>query len=207
MQEATLEEVKELLLLSTKCHSLSDHDKKIFHSLAEVAHPSLIKLRQKTDTSSVESNIIWTTAEGYQKLQQRIQRIATVETVENAKEIEVARSHGDLRENAEFKAALEKRDRLQSELKLLSEQLNRARIITPEDISIDEVSVGSIVECKNQKGDVATYTLLGPWDADTDKNILSFQSKLAQQIKGLKVGQHFQFQGDEYTITRIRSYL
>jgi transcription elongation factor GreA-like protein/transcription elongation GreA/GreB family factor len=207
MQNATMEDVKEFLLLASKCHSLSDHDQKIFHSLAEVAHPSLTKTRKKQDSASQDNQPIWTTAEGYQKLQQRIQQIATSETVENAKEIEIARSHGDLRENAEFKAALEKRDRLQSELKFLSEQLNRARVFTKEDISTKEVGIGVIVDCKNRKGEQVSYTLLGPWDADADKNILSFQSKLSQTMKGKKVGDKFSSQGDEFTIVAIRSYL
>jgi transcription elongation factor GreA-like protein/transcription elongation GreA/GreB family factor len=208
MQESTLEDVKEFLLLASKSHSLSDHDQKIFHSLAEVVHPSLVKARKKQETSAAqETQIIWTTAEGYQKLQQRIQQIATVETVENAKEIEIARAHGDLRENAEFKAALEKRDRLQSELKLLSDQLNKARVITKDDISTDEVGIGVIVECTNTKGEKVSYTLLGPWDADTDKNILTFQSKLAQTMNGKSVGDKFVVQNEELTIAAIRSYL
>lgn len=207
MQNSTVEDVKEFLLLASKCHSLSGHDQKIFHSLSEVAHPSLLKSRKKQEPSSVQEGIIWTTSEGYQKLQQRIQQIATVETVENAKEIEIARSHGDLRENAEFKAALEKRDRLQSELKFLSEQLNQARIITKEDISTNEVGIGVIVDCTNKKGEKISYTLLGPWDADPEKNILSFQSKLAQTLKGKTVGEKFSLQGDELTIGGIRSYL
>ncbi len=208
MQESTLEDVKEFLLLASKSHSLSDHDQKIFHSLAEVVHPSLVKTRKKQETSAAqETQIIWTTAEGYQKLQQRIQQIATVETVENAKEIEIARAHGDLRENAEFKAALEKRDRLQSELKLLSDQLNKTRVITKDDISTDEVGIGVIVECTNTKGQKVSYTLLGPWDADTDKNILTFQSKLAQTMNGKSVGDKFVVQNEELTIAAIRSYL
>ena len=52
----------------------------------------------------------------------------------NAREIEAARALGDLRENAEFKAALERRARLQSELKFLSDQIGKARILTPEDV-------------------------------------------------------------------------
>lgn len=207
MQGASLEACKEFLLLATKCHSLSDHDIKILHSLAEVVHPSLGKIRHKHEAAPAESLVIWTTQEGYQKLQKRIQQIATVETVENAKEIEVARAHGDLRENAEFKAALEKRDRLQSELKTLSEQLNRARILTPADVSDNEVGPGSVVECTTKGGQKVTYTLLGPWDADLDKNILSFQSKLAQTMKGLTIGKKFQFQGEEYTIVSIKSFL
>ncbi len=207
MQDSKVDDVKEFLLLASKCHSFSDHDQKIFHSLAEVAHPSLSKLRKKGEPTGADAQTIWSTAEGYQKLQQRIQQIATVETVENAREIEVARAHGDLRENAEFKAALEKRNRLQGELKFLSEQLSRARIFTKEDISTNEVGVGVVVDCQTKSGQKATYTFLGPWDADTDKNILSFQSKFAQQMKGLKVGSKFQSQGEEYTITGIRSFL
>ncbi len=170
-------------------------------------HPSLAKTRRKTEAPSAEAQVIWTTQEGYQKLQKRIQQVATVETVENAKEIEVARSHGDLRENAEFKAALEKRDRLQSELKTLSDQLNQCRVITSDDISTDEVGVGTRVECQTKGGQKVSYTLLGPWDADLEKNILSFQSKLAQTMKGLTVGKKFQFQGEEFTIVGIKSAL
>jgi transcription elongation factor GreA-like protein/transcription elongation GreA/GreB family factor len=209
MQNASLDEVKEIILLASKCHSFSDHDQKIFHSLAEVVFPQLTKTRKKQEgsSSSQEPAVIWTTQEGYVKLQQRMQQIATVETVENAKEIEAARAHGDLRENAEFKAALEKRDRLQSELKQLSEQFGKARVITADDITPDEVGIGTIIECQNPQGKTVSYTLLGPWDANPDKNILSFQSKLAQSLKGKSVGDKFTSQGEELTITAIRSYL
>jgi len=206
-QHSTLEETKEYLLLATKCDTLTDHDIKILHSLAEVVHPSIARLRKEKDRSSGgDENVIWTTAEGYQKVQLRIQRIATVETVHNAKEIEAARSHGDLRENAEFKSALEKRDRLQSELKLLSDQIARARILTPEDVPADEVGVGSVVHCRDSKGEHTRFTLLGPWDADPEQHILSFQSKLAQAMKGKSVGEKFEFQGEKFAIADIDNY-
>lgn len=205
MQEAKINDVKEFLLLATKCHSFEDHDIKVLHSLAEVAHPSLTK--EKKRSSSEQDSTIWTTEAGYLKLQERIKQIATVETVDNAKEIETARGHGDLRENAEFKAALERRDRLQSDMKLLSSQLSKARVITAQDISTDHVGIGTIVTCKNSKGEEAVYTLLGPWDADPEKNILTFQSKLAQAMKGHVVGDSFTFQEDAFTIKKIASYL
>jgi transcription elongation factor GreA-like protein/transcription elongation GreA/GreB family factor len=205
MQKSSIEEVKEYLLLSTKCQSLTDHDIKILHSLAEVVHPTLARLRKDKAPNTSEDNIIWTTQEGYQKTHQRIQKIATSETVQNAREIEAARALGDLRENAEFKAALEKRDRLQSELKTLSDQIARARILTPEDVPADEVGIGSIVHCKDSKGTHLRFTLLGPWDADPENHVLSFQSKLSQAMKGGTVGSKFDFQGEEFTITDINS--
>lgn len=206
MDHSGLEEVKEYLLLATKCSSLSDHDIKILHSLGAVVHPSLARLRKDKDRVVADENVIWTTQEGYQKTQLRMQQIATVETVSNAKEIEAARAHGDLRENAEFKAALERRDRLQAELKFLSDQINQARIITPEDVSTDEVGIGSIVHLRDSKGEHTRFTLLGPWDADPEKRILSFQSKLAQVMKGKAIGEKFEFQGDVFTITDIDNY-
>lgn len=205
MGQSSLNEVKEYLLLSTKCSSLTDHDIKILHSLAEVVHPSLARLRKEKD-QPLEDNLIWTTQEGYQRTQLRIQQIATVETVNNAREIESARALGDLRENAEFKAALERRDRLQSEVKFLSEQIGRARILTPEDVSTDEVTVGSVVHCRDSKGEHLRFVLLGPWDADPENHILSFQSKLAQAMKGRSIGEKFDFQGETFTITDIDNY-
>lgn len=201
LQDTSITTAKELLLLASKCHTLSDHDQKILHSLVEVVHPSLATARKSED------DVIWTTETGYEKVKARIEQIATVETVATAKEIEIARSHGDLRENAEFKAALEKRNRLQSELKTLSDQLKRARVITRADITTDEVGIGCTVDCKSSTGKTLSYTLLGPWDADPAKGILSFQSKLSQEMRGLTVGKSFDFQGEKFTITLIHSYL
>jgi transcription elongation factor GreA-like protein/transcription elongation GreA/GreB family factor len=205
LQDTTLQEAKEFLLLVTKCHSLTDHDIKILHSLAEVVHPSLVKLRKKNDVFT--ETPLWITQQGLQKLQERIQHLATVETLKNAKDIETARSHGDLRENMEYKAALEKRSQLQGEIKNLSDQLNRARILTTEDISLEKVGIGAIVECRSDRGRVISYTLLSPWEADPQKNILSIESKLAQAMKDLKVGEKFNFQEEDFTILKIDSVL
>ena len=205
MKHSSLEEVKEYLLLATKCAMLTDHDFKIIHSLAEVVYPTLSKINKTRQP--VEDDYIWTTLEGFHKVKERIHSIATKETIQNAKEIEAARALGDLRENAEFKAALERRDRLQAELKFLSDQVNKARIITPQDIHKTEVGVGNIILCNDSSGKSLSFTILGPWDASPEKNILSFQSKLAKAMLGKKVGQKFSFQSEEFTIADIENYL
>ena len=206
MAHSSIEEVKEYLLLSTKCISLSDHDFKILHSLAKVIYPAIAGLHKTKDVETQEDYVIWTTQEGFDKTKARIEQIATVETVNNAKEIEAARALGDLRENAEFKAALERRDRLQSELKFLSDQINQARVLTGNDVTTDEVNVGSVVHCKDSKGEYFRYIFLGPWDADPENHILSIQSKFAQAMKGRTIGENFEFQGETFTITDIDNY-
>lgn len=205
IEGTSVEYLQEFLLLVSKCQSLGDHDSKILRSLAEVVQPSLAKKKGSKDPNT--EDVIWTTLEGFKKVQTRIQQIGTVETVENAREIEAARAHGDLRENSEYKFALEKRARLQGELKLLTSQLNKARIITEIDIPKNEVGIGVRVDLLNSKGETVTYTLLGPWDADPDKHILALQSKFSQAMLGQKVGDTFQFQDEEYKIQRVRNYM
>jgi len=201
-----IEYIKEFLLLVSKCQTLSDHDVKILRSLAEVIHPSLAASKVRK-SGHHDSHLIWTTEAGYLKMQERARQLGTVEVVENAREIEAARALGDLRENSEYKFALEKRGRIQSELKAISDQLNRARLITREDISPTEVGIGSVVEIKDSKNKTSIYTILGAWDADIDAFLLSDQSKFAQTMYGLKVGDAFQFRDDEFKIVSVKSYL
>lgn len=199
LKNASIDYLQEFLLLASKCTTFNDHDISIFHSLAEVANPAL----SKKEKQSSEEKVIWTTDEGYKKVKERIQHIATVETVENADEIKSARSHGDLRENAEYKFALEKRSRLQAELKRLSKQINLARILTREDLAKDSISVGMSVQIQSSSGKEQSYTLLGPWEADPEKNVLSYQSRFAKAMTGLKSGDSFTYQGEEYTIKQF----
>lgn len=206
LQGTTIEFAKEFLLLVSKCQSLSDHDLKVLRSLAEVVHPELTPPKQRKGASKVNEEEIWTTEEGYLKVQERIRQIGTVEMIENAREIEAARALGDLRENSEFKFAQEKRARLQSELKTLSDQLNRARILTPHDIHAHEVGIGSTVDVIDTQGNMTLYQILGPWDANPDENILSYNSKLAQSMVGKKPGDSFEFRDEEYQIKNIGSY-
>ncbi len=206
MDLASLSYVEEFLLLAAKCHSLEDHDKKIFRSLAAVVYPELGK--EKNDVENeFDANVIWTTEEAYLRIQAQAHHISTSEMVDNALEIQDARALGDLRENSEFRFAKEKRARLTQWLKMLLEQLNRARVITKDDIHTEEVGIGSCVRLQDAKGNQFQYTILGPWDADPEKNILSFQSKLAQAMLGCRKGENFRFKDDEMTVVDIRSYL
>jgi|694.fasta_scaffold02776_27 transcription elongation factor GreA-like protein/transcription elongation GreA/GreB family factor len=207
LQGTSLAFVQEFLLLVAKCQAFSDHDLKILRSLAEVVHPSLNPHKHQKEQASFDHHVLWTTESGYQRTHQRMIQISTTEMVENAREVEAARALGDLRENSEYKFALEKRSRLQSELKHLAEQINRARIITSNDISNETVGVGAIVEVADSSGKNVFYTILGPWDADPEKGILSAQSKFAQAMFGHRPGEKFNFKDEEYTIISLKSFL
>lgn len=202
-EKSSIEYVKEFLLLASKCHTLGDHDLKILRSLAEVVHTDLNVSDKHKVKAEENAHTIWTTEAGYLKTQERVKQIGTTEIVDNAKEIEAARALGDLRENSEYKYALERRSRLQGEMKTLSEQLSRARIITPLDVQKGEIGIGSVVHTKNPKGEATKFTILGPWEANPDEHIFSFQSKFAQGLLGLKKDDMFKFKDQDYKIVKL----
>jgi transcription elongation GreA/GreB family factor len=108
---------------------------------------------------------------------------------ENSKEIGVARSYGDLRENFEFKAAKQMQAVLMRRKVELESMLDRARGTAFENPDTSRVSVGTIVtlrESGSKKEEI--YTILGAWDGDPDRNIISYQTAIGQALLGHKIG-------------------
>lgn len=204
--EGTDEEfLKEFLLLASKCQSFTSTDIKTIRALAAVVQPSLGKEKSSSEDALHNGQVIWTTEEAFLKMQDHIRHLGTTEVVANAREIEAARALGDLRENSEFKSALEKRSRIQRDLKNLSDQMHHARIITKADTSTQQASIGSVVEILDPKGNKLTYTILGQWDADPENNILSSQSLFVQALLGHEKGDKFQFRDEEYEILALKT--
>ena len=109
---------------------------------------------------------------------------------ENTKEIAIARSYGDLRENFEFKAAKEMQRVLQRRQAEMEVALSRARGTDFSNADTGMVSLGTIVTYRVvQSGDSQTYTILGAWDGKAEKGILSYQSGIGQALIGKKVGE------------------
>ena len=110
---------------------------------------------------------------------------------ENVKEISIAREHGDLRENFEFKAAKEMQRVLGRRRAETERELALARGTDFSNPDVSQVSLGTIVTLK----EIPTVTLdettsiLGAWDGDPDKGIVSYQSALAQALIGHKIGE------------------
>ncbi len=162
------------------------------------AHRTLLLgfLRAKHADIFVESTREWedhtvtyTTAGGLRRQQGKLQNIIDDDIPAVAKQIGEAASFGDLSENAEYTAALEKRDQLASTATRLESELSQARVITPDMARSDFVNVGTRVTVRNdQSGAEEIYTFLGPWDTDTENRVLNYQAPLAQAFMGGKVG-------------------
>ena len=106
----------------------------------------------------------------------------------NSQAIEAAREHGDLRENAEYHMAKDEQKVLLARQSELQTDLMRAKPTDFMDAPADAVGIGSIVNLSNSdSGEAQKYTILGAWDSDPDKNVLSYLTPLGQNLLGKKV--------------------
>jgi len=129
------------------------------------------------------------TKEGYEKLKQELDRIIKIERPKNIKEIEEARAHGDLSENAEYHAAKERQGHLDAKKRELEHKLAHAQIIDVSKLTNEKVVFGATVTLADaESGDTKKYTLVGQEEADIKKGQISVQSPVGKALIGHKVG-------------------
>jgi transcription elongation GreA/GreB family factor len=131
--------------------------------------------------------VSWSSLE---KRRAEYEEVVKVKIPENTKEIAIARSYGDLSENFEFKAAKQMQSVLMRRKAELEIMLHDARGTSFENPDTSRVSIGTIVRLRNNTtNDEETYTILGAWDGDPDRHIISYQTAIGQAVLGHEVGE------------------
>ena len=126
---------------------------------------------------------------GYETLDSELKRLKKTDRYEIAKEIEIARAHGDLKENAEYHAAKDKQGHIEARIRQLDDRLARAQIIDPAGQSTDQVRFGLTVELEDAAtGEAVRYTILGEEEADASNGRISVTSPVARALLGKEVG-------------------
>ncbi len=166
--------------------------------------PELQDIILPSASSVTKREVPMTSASSYAKRQKQLERIMTVEIPENSKEIEVARSHGDLRENAEFKYAKERQGLLMAQGAQLAEDLEKVKPTEFVGIPTEVVSAGVGVELSYaETGAVETYFILGVWDQDETLSIISSETRLAKALMGHSAGDKVEIPAGECEIKSI----
>src|SRR5882762_8784495 len=137
------------------------------------------------------------------------EEVVKVKIPANSKEIALARSYGDLSENFEFKAAKQMQSVLMRRKAELEQMLHNARGTSFENADTSRVSIGTIVTLRNVEMDKEeTYTILGAWDGDPDRHIISYQTAIGQALLGHEVGETVSLNTDhgsaQFTIVSIQ---
>jgi transcription elongation GreA/GreB family factor len=133
--------------------------------------------------------------------QARLAKLVQVDLPANSREIAVARSYGDLRENHEYKAAKEMQGILLRRQTELEEQLAAVQPTDFSGVDTGRVGMGTGVVLLRPDGRRETYYVLGEWDRDETLGIISCRSKLAQCLDGTQAGSEVEIPGAGATVT------
>ena len=128
------------------------------------------------------------TPEGIAKLKEELKNLKTVERPKNIKDIEIARAHGDISENAEFAAAKERQAHLSGRIAELEDIISRAQVIDPAAMSHEKVVFGATVRLSDtDSGEEITYQIVGIHESDVKGGKISVESPLAKSLIGKSV--------------------
>ncbi|MGP1509971.1 MAG: transcription elongation factor GreA [Treponema lecithinolyticum] len=163
-----------------------------------------------TEEKTVVTRGLIVTAKMLDQKKQQLEHIISVEVPENSKEIGEALAQGDLRENAEYKAAKERQQQLNSTASRLQDEIDRAQIFDPSTVTTARVSFGTTVFLLNKNtGKDEEYTILGPWESDPDNKIISYMSPLGNALMNAKENEELNFEINEqsyaYTVKKIKA--
>lgn len=128
------------------------------------------------------------TLEGYNEMEKDLKYRKSVLRGQISEEISIARDHGDLKENAEYHAAREKHGFNEGRISELEDKLARSDIIDTEKLKgSDTVKFGAYVKIEDEDGNILEYRIVGDYEADISKGLISISSPVARALIGKKV--------------------
>jgi transcription elongation GreA/GreB family factor len=150
--------------------------------------------------------------ESLERKKEELEDIIRNKIPQNIQDIKIARSYGDLRENFEYKSAKDLEKYLNHRRNALDKEIHNARGTDFKGSVATTVNIGTIVTLKNSKGDLGDMTVLGAWDSDPDKKLVSYLSEVGKALVGRAPGETVQIRDSEtetmetLTVISIRPY-
>jgi transcription elongation factor GreA len=148
------------------------------------------------------------TPEGFQKLQEELDKLLKIERPRNIQAIAEARAHGDLSENAEYHAAKERQSFIEGRIQELQGKIAMAEVIDPAKINQSKVAFGAKVRVLDIQADEEyVFTLVGTEEADVKQGKISVSSPVGRALLGKDVGDEVKIKAPartmEYEILEI----
>ncbi|MCK4535082.1 MAG: transcription elongation factor GreA [Syntrophobacterales bacterium] len=123
------------------------------------------------------------TRAGFERLKKELARLKKVEVPANIRDIEEARAHGDISENAEYAAAKERQSFIQGKIQEIENNLARSSIVDLKNLTDEMVVFGTTVTIEDtETGEVTRYQLVGPFESDMDRNQMSVTSPIGKAL-------------------------
>ncbi len=133
------------------------------------------------------SETVWLSQSAYDRLSAELSELKTTGREQASKAIEVARSHGDLKENAEYDSAKDEQGKMEARIRQLEEMLRNAKV--GDAPAGDTVAAGMVVTTVDDDGDEDTFLLGSREDRVEGLAVVSAQSPLGRALVGRKIGE------------------
>lgn len=196
IESADLEVVKDLTRALQFSPVYDDMDKRSLLARIVKLYPSVQSLisGESTRQDSAALIVSW---ESLEKKKQDYDDLVNRRIPANSKDIAIARSYGDLRENHEYKSAKEEQKRLMAQKAGLEQDLARARGTDFATVRTDVASIGTKVNLTDLTTSTdESYQIMGAWDSDPDNHIVSYLTPLAQALLNKPMGTEVEFDMD-----------
>jgi transcription elongation GreA/GreB family factor len=190
---ADLEVIKDLTRALQLSPCFDDMDKRSLLARIVKSYPAIQSLISGEQTKQESYLIVsW---ESLERRKNEYHELVEKKIPANSKEIAIARSYGDLRENHEYKAAKEMQKILMRQKAALETDLVRARGTDFTTPTTDVAGMGTVVRATDlETNQSEQFTILGAWDTDLDKGIISYLTPVAQALLNKKVGEEVEFE-------------
>jgi transcription elongation GreA/GreB family factor len=188
MVNAPLPQARDLMRRMMLTPAFEELNKRSLMARMIKTHPELQSML--TGASEERAEVLIVSWSSLQKRKDEYDDLISKKIPDNTKEIGIARSYGDLRENFEFKAAKEMQTVLMRRKAELEQMLARARGTNFEKPDLSQVSIGTKVTLREiESGKTLEYTILGAWDSAPEQHVVSYQTAIGQALLGKKPGQ------------------
>ncbi len=215
LDQASAEDVRDVTRAIILSPIFKDLDKRSLLAAIIKLHPDVESMvtGENKAPSAQENAALIVSWESLARRKAELEDLINKKIPDNSKEIAIARSYGDLRENHEFKAAKEMQGVLLKRKAELEDAIARSQGTDFKGVTADAVKIGTVVTLKNlSTSEEITYTILGAWDSDPTQGIISYLSALGQVLLNKKVGDSVTIPTEEGTtftaqIVSIRPYI
>jgi transcription elongation factor GreA len=195
IKEARESDLSQIRDAFAKCTTLKEFEKNNYLKIIDYHFPEM---------QSQKEDFVYTTPEALKRKKQELEHLLTVEIPKNKAEISRAREYGDLSENFEYKAARERQDQLYQRVRMIESELQKVKIIDFKNLDFSKVCIGAKVSLKNlEDNKVVTYAILGRWDTDLSRNIISNESPVARNLLEKKIGDRIVIDEKTFEISKI----
>lgn len=199
IESADIDIIKDMTRALQLSPSFDDMDKRSLLARIVKLYPA-IQSMITGDQAKQESNTFHVSWASLERRKAEYDELVNKAIPANVRDIALAKSYGDLRENSEYKAAKEMQKVLQRRKHELELMLTRARGSDFANPRTDVVSPGTTIQVTNlDSGKQETFAIVGAWDGDPDKNHLSYLTPLAQALVNQPAGAEVAFANEGVT--------